>query len=90
MPLDEVMLHGKLDANLFALDKINIDALDDLVKTTLDQTKMKNNRVAHLVLRRALPGAKDVRWRIYVEAVGGIRGDLEADTKGTVINVIRN
>jgi hypothetical protein len=76
---------GKLEDNLFPLESVKIAVLPHLVREAKTKANMPEGLVSRVLLKRDLPDAVDVRFRIFVTSQ---RRDasLQADQTGQLID----
>jgi hypothetical protein len=77
---------GKLDANVFPLDKVKWNALPKLVDEATRRLDLEGARLTHIIVKRGLPFSPDVRITVYVSGTRK-NGWLQADQTGKVLQV---
>jgi hypothetical protein len=75
---------GQLSDNLFPLAEANLMSVPDVVAKALQKVKSSQAQVGSVVLRRNLPVATDLRFRVYVTTPER-SSRIEADGNGKLV-----
>jgi hypothetical protein len=75
---------GSLDENLFPIEAVNLDSIPSLAKLAIRRVDPQDGKVKEVLVRRALPFERAVRFRVYVESPRR-DGYIDADEAGNPI-----
>lgn len=80
----EVRGSGTLETNLFELQAIELASVPELATNAATHVDAENGRIVRILVRRHLPHASDVRFRVYVDSPR-LSAHVDADARGQLL-----